>query len=150
MTNILQHWIDPTAAVARAGNTWTQSVTRVALAYTAHIVLQHLAAQPTTRAQGTCTCQIAIQPAFAAAGNFNGALAPVKVGQKWGFINRTGRLVVGPVYAAARMYNDGRAPVKTGTQWGYIDMAGETVVPAQYDNAYPYADGLARVQKNGK
>src|SRR5512140_1506705 len=58
-------------------------------------------------------------------------LFPVVKGGKWGYIDRTGRVVVAPRFDEAARFSEGLAPVRAGKQLGYADPAGKLVlVPA--------------------
>ncbi len=77
---------------------------------------------------------------------------------KWGFIDRTGKLIVPYKYDSAGPFSEGLAAVRVGEwdtgKWGFIDKTGKVVVPFKYADAAPYSNGLARVQigdyKTGK
>ena len=60
-------------------------------------------------------------------------LAPVKSGNKYGYVDSTGRYVIHPRFEAAFPFQDGLALVKLGGQWTYIDKTGEFVVIPQLD-----------------
>jgi hypothetical protein len=59
--------------------------------------------------------------------HFSEGLASVRVGKKWGFIDRTGQMVIPPLYDHAGPFSEGLAYVKVGKKWGYIDKTGEYV-----------------------
>ncbi len=74
--------------------------------------------------------------------------------EKYGFIDKTGKIVVTPEYDGAENFSDGLAKVRKGGwetgKYGLIDKTGKIVVPLEYDNIGSFSDGLARVEKNGK
>jgi WG containing repeat len=72
-------------------------------------------------------------------------VAAIKVGGRWGFIDKTGRMVIPPQFAETYGFA-GLAPVKVDGRWGFIDKTGRMVIPAQFDNAKGFAGGLAAVQ----
>ncbi len=80
-------------------------------------------------------------------------LAPVKLGGKWGYVDRTGRYAINPQFDEALAFDGatGLAPVKLD-KWGYIDRSGHFVVNPQFDKARPFdpATGLAAVKADGK
>ena len=57
-----------------------------------------------------------------------GPLFPVVKGGKWGYIDRTGRLVVSPRFDEASRFSEGLAPVRLGRQLGYADETGKVVL----------------------
>ena len=82
---------------------------------------------------------------------FSEGLAVVRVGGKWGYTDRSGRLAIKPQYKGAYSFKNGRARVTTlDGKWGFIGNTGQVVVPATYENAYDFEDGTARVQVAGK
>ena len=98
-------------------------------------------------------------------GEFSYGLAPVGVGDKWGFIDMTGQLVIPPQFyrPPTRRYSrfpppvfsEGLAGVKTGGEhsnrdYGYIDKSGKIAIPPQYDDAGLFKDGLAPVRFGAK
>src|SRR5829696_9264172 len=68
------------------------------------------------------------------------AIYPIQVNQKFGFINRTGKVIVPPQFDNAGIFQDGLAPVAIGKQWGYADKNGRLVINPQFDMADPFSD----------
>ncbi|MDE7413690.1 MAG: WG repeat-containing protein, partial [Muribaculaceae bacterium] len=58
--------------------------------------------------------------------DFSDGLAPVKIGGKKGFIDKSGELVIPAKYDDAWNFSDGLALVKIGGKWGYIDKSGRS------------------------
>lgn len=77
-------------------------------------------------------------------------LIEAKQNGKWGFVNRTGKVVVPFQYDSAYWFTDGLAAVKQNGKWGFINLKGKLVTPLQYDAVEPFFDGLALVKQNGK
>lgn len=69
---------------------------------------------------------------------------------RFGYINKTGKVVIRPIYRSAGKFSEGLAPVRLHGAWGYIDHRGKMVIEAQYDYAMPFRDGRALVHKDGK
>ncbi len=69
--------------------------------------------------------------------------------EKWGYINRSGRLVIRPQYDWALDFSEDLACVQTRKKYGFIDSEGEVIIPPQYDFAEQFSEGLARV-RNGE
>lgn len=76
-------------------------------------------------------------------GMFSDGLVAVKIKDKYGFIDRTGKVVIKPVYEAAYNFSEGLASVRIGCKRGFINVKGELVIPANYDFAWKFSDGLA-------
>lgn len=71
--------------------------------------------------------------------------------ERYGYIDRTGKMVISPKYLASGNFSQGLAPVKfTNQKYGFIDRGGKTVIAAKYDLASGFVDGLAIVQIDGK
>ena len=69
---------------------------------------------------------------------------------KWGFIDKTGRVVIEPQWDFAWDFSEGLAYVNKDGKYGFIDKTGKVVIEPQWDDAWSFSEGLARVEKNGK
>lgn len=83
-------------------------------------------------------------------------LYPIYRQKKWGFMDRTGRILVPPTFEC---WDDpcsfefwkvneglGRVPVLgDGLRWGYVDPTGRMVIPPRFDGAQPFRNGFAQV-----
>ncbi len=71
----------------------------------------------------------------------------VKVEGKYGYIDRTGKLVVEPVYKYAFDFCGGRAAValKYGSKYGYIGESGKTLIEPAFEDALEFSEGHAWV-----
>lgn len=80
---------------------------------------------------------------------FEEGLAPVKVGDKWGFINEQGVTVIPFKYDYANIFENGYATVgKTGGTdylYGLINKAGVLVIPMKYNGIGDVSEGLISV-----
>src|SRR5258706_7200576 len=93
-------------------------------------------------------------------------LVPISIGGKWGFMDRTGKMLIETRFADAENLKAGLAPVKVrsdATIWcpadesgsrsgatmmyGYIDKTGKIVIPATLNSAESFREGLAAVRK---
>ena len=83
-------------------------------------------------------------------GRFVDGLALVKLNNKYGFIDMTGKEIIPIQYSEAMQFGDGLAPVKINDKWGYIDKTNKLVISAEYDTVSPFDKGYARVSKNSK
>ncbi|MEO0020342.1 MAG: WG repeat-containing protein [candidate division WOR-3 bacterium] len=72
-------------------------------------------------------------------------LFPVKVKDKWGYIDKTGNLVINPQFDDAWSFSEGLAVVQIGDKLGYIDKTGNLVISPQFAFASAFSEGLAAV-----
>lgn len=77
-------------------------------------------------------------------------LARTKLQGKWGFIDKSQKLVIPRRYEMVRSFSGGLAAVQVGENWGYIDHSGELVIPLQFDDAKRFQGRFAVVSKRGK
>src|SRR5207302_7759822 len=77
-------------------------------------------------------------------------LYPVKIDEKYGYMDRSGKLVLKAEYTGGSRFSEGRAAVQLqkGGKVGYIDESGQLVIPLQFDFAEPFSEGLAAVYKD--
>ncbi len=78
------------------------------------------------------------------------ALFPIKQQGKWGFIDRTGKVIVSPQFKNAWDFSEGRAGVLVGDRFGFIDQTGKVVIQPQFDKVAEFSAGLAAVWIAGK
>lgn len=69
---------------------------------------------------------------------------------KFGFIDKTGKVVTEPQYDYVEPFSEGMARVEVGDKWGFIDEKGKLVIATQFDDARDFSEGLAgvRIGKN--
>lgn len=102
------------------------------------------------------------------AADFSEGLAAVKVNNKWGFIDSTGKMVIAPQFNPWQaqfnaVFSDGLVAINlvsgkvngketndpTGVKWGFADKTGKIVIPPKFDGNYyappHFANGLAVV-----
>lgn len=84
-----------------------------------------------------------------------GGLRPVNENGKWGYVERSGRMVIAPSFDEAREFAGGLAKVgvvdravpevggKPNLRWGYIDESGRPVVELRYHVLREFVEGLA-------
>ncbi len=80
----------------------------------------------------------------------SGGPRAVNFSGKYGFLDKTNKLVIKPAYEKAMDFSEGRALVKMNGKWGYIDAAGATVADFIYEDGMSFANGMARVKRDGK
>ena len=74
----------------------------------------------------------------------------VCVGEKYGFIDKQGRMVINPQFDMALDFSEGLACVGVGSdektrKYGFIDKQGRMVINPQFDMALNFSEGLACV-----
>ena len=77
--------------------------------------------------------------------SFAEGLAAVQVGERWGYINRRGKIVISPRFGEAGPFAEGRAKIYQNGKYGYIDRTGKIVIPPQFQLAEQFSEGLALV-----
>ena len=82
---------------------------------------------------------------FDDARDFSEGLAPIRVGDSWGFIDRIGTIAVLPRFDGAEAFHESLAKIKMKDLYGYADKSGAIVIPPQFADADNFSDGLAPV-----
>ena len=115
---------------------------------------------------------VVIPPAWPLVSRFREGLAAVCVGGrkqssphsdgheilldlKYGYIDRTGKLMIPGGYDLANRYFEGRAvvsnqPHECRARQGYIDADGNAITPLKFTSASSFRDGLAIVKRRGR
>jgi len=94
---------------------------------------------------------MAIESKYISANSFHEGLAAVQTTenpQRWGFIDKEGRLVIPADFWTVGDFSEGLAPVLIGGPhglWAYIDGQGKIVIGPKYDSADTFENGLAVV-----
>src|SRR5262249_50615984 len=74
-------------------------------------------------------------------------------GDKWGYIDKTGKFVIKPIFASAGPFKKGLAAVSTAgsctKSYGFIDRDGRFVIEPRFFWAFSFSEGLAAVIENG-
>lgn len=84
---------------------------------------------------------------YDSAGYFEGGLAPVRLGKKWGFINPFGKTMTHFVYDSTGDVIGGICIVKQNGKLGTVSVTGGTGIPCQFDDMIPDEGGLYWVKK---
>jgi type II secretory pathway pseudopilin PulG len=104
-----------------------------------------------TSDNGTVIFDGNVKKMIAASNPFKEGLASVKVGEKYEFIDKTGKIVINPQFDEAQGFHEGLAAVRIGKQWGFIDKTGKIVINPQFDTVTAFRDGLSVVfMESGK
>lgn len=85
----------------------------------------------------------AIPYLFHLARPFSEGLAPVLIGEEWGYIDREGTVKIGANFKLARDFHEGLAAVKIKNDWGYCDTTGKVVIKPRFESAGDFNAGLA-------
>ena len=83
---------------------------------------------------------------------FNEGYAAVKQNEKWGAIDKSGKVVIPLEYDWMGSFISGIANVEKGGNWGIIDNTGKIVLPIEYDfyDIGSYIEGITEIRKDGK
>src|SRR6266850_7848906 len=84
-----------------------------------------------------------------AAGLHAATLFPVVVADRWGYVDKGGKVVINPQFERAGPFAEGLAEVRLG-RWGYVDGSGKLVINPQFDRAAGFREGLAAVEFGGR
>lgn len=83
-------------------------------------------------------------------GGSEGEFFRVKLKDKYGFIDKTGKIKIPLIYDFAESFKYGFARVKLDSKFGYIDKSGKVIIDLLYESAEDFEDGFAKVKLNGK
>jgi hypothetical protein len=89
---------------------------------------------------------VASQPAAPSAG----APRPIKIGDRYGYRDKTGMIVIDPLFDEAGEFISGLARMKVDGKLGCIDTQGRVVVEPQWDQLHYFRDDLALVRSGNK
>ena len=80
------------------------------------------------------------------AGYFVNGLAPVWLGNAYGFVDATGQVVIDGSFAEANSFREERALIELRGRCGFIDSKGNAVIEPRFTLARDFSEGLARVE----
>jgi hypothetical protein len=76
-------------------------------------------------------------------------LKPIKKDGKYGYIDKTGKVVIPGKWELAANFSEGLAAVKDDNgKYGYIDKMGKLIIPCKWEDAGFFSKGLAPVMEN--
>jgi hypothetical protein len=81
---------------------------------------------------------------------FEKGLAIVKMDDKYGMIDKTGKFIIPCTYDYINYPSGGLILVKKNERWGYINLANKEIIAPKYEVASPFIDGLAAIKQNNK
>lgn len=87
-----------------------------------------------------------IPPQFDYADRFSNGVAVVQKKEKWGMIDKSGKLLVPMRYQGILRMQDGFAVVQQADRCGYVNRAGKLKIPFQFKQARSFHNGFAAVQ----
>ncbi len=65
---------------------------------------------------------------------------------KYGYIDKTGKVIIKPQFQNTMGFNEGLAATKMDGKYGYIDTKGNWVIKPQFEFTYMFSDGLAMIR----
>lgn len=68
---------------------------------------------------------------------------------KYGFIDKQGKIAIDTTYEEARNFREKVAPVKMNDKWGFINYDETIAIPFMYEDAYSFYEGVAAVKEDG-
>lgn len=71
-------------------------------------------------------------------------------GEKYGFMDDSGKEITRYIYDYAYPFSEGLACVRLGGKFGFIDDKGDTIISLAYDKAGSFSDGLAYFEAGDK
>ena len=80
-------------------------------------------------------------------------LFPVKAGQQYGYMDRTGKMVIQPQFSAEGCFSEGLACACNGDEnagWGYINRSGAFAIAPHYRSVTSFSEGIAFVVTAGE
>jgi hypothetical protein len=89
----------------------------------------------------------AIEPVYDYASPFSQGLAPVSMNGRWGFIDKSGKVVIKMKRGHnGRSFHDGLAGVRKNDQWGFIDQTGRWAIKPCYRKIDRFSFGVCSVK----
>jgi hypothetical protein len=78
------------------------------------------------------------------------SLLPVKLKGKFGYIDKTGKIIIKAQYDDAEPFAEGLATVRIGDKYGFISSDGDLIIQPTFDFASSFSEGLALVNFGGE
>jgi hypothetical protein len=69
---------------------------------------------------------------------------------KYGFIDKTGKIVINTKFNIVLSFEEGLSGVKVGDKWGFIDKKAKIVINPQFDKVSYFSEGLSDVKVGDK
>jgi len=78
-------------------------------------------------------------------------LFPAKIDDKWGFINKKGKVIINFQYEEVNIFVKGLAAIKLNDKWGFINEKGKVIIDFQYEEVWDFDyRGITIVIKDGR
>ncbi|MFH5163641.1 WG repeat-containing protein [Campylobacter coli] len=61
-------------------------------------------------------------------------MAKVELNRKYGFIDKSGKIVIEPKFDGVGNFSEGLAKVKLNGKYGFIDKSGKIVIEPKFDD----------------
>ena len=81
---------------------------------------------------------------------FAEGFAVIEIGDKYGFIHKSGKIVLYPIYDALFPFCEGMALYSNNGKWGYLNTDIKVAIEAQYYGAGLFSEGVAPVSCEGE
>ena len=69
---------------------------------------------------------------------------------KFGFVNKSGKLIIQNRFDTVSKFSEGLAAIKLNGNWGFVDENDRMVISSQFDEATDFFNGLSKVKQSGK
>lgn len=66
--------------------------------------------------------------------------------KKYGYIDKSGKVVIPFDYNDANEFESGLAPVKKGKKFGFINIKNEMVIKPGFENAFPFQKEIVSIK----
>jgi hypothetical protein len=83
-------------------------------------------------------------------GDFNYGLAYAQRGNKWGYVDESGREVVPCLYDDVFSFTDGLGRIQFNKKYGFVNTNGDFAIPPMYDYASSFSNDYAIVSRASK
>lgn len=80
----------------------------------------------------------------------NEGIAPVRSGNKWGYVDLSNNLIASIKYDKAYSFSEGMGVITLQEKWGSVNRAGKEIVAPKYEQMMKFSEGLSAVKLNGK
>ena len=77
--------------------------------------------------------------------SFSEGVVAVRIEGKYGYADKTGKIVIAPQFDEVYRFREGLAGVRTGSWWGFIDKTGEWVIEPKPWRPFGFFEGLTAI-----